>query len=119
MRLIRRWTRKKPTAGARIPTTAPAAKASRMNSDSSMRVRGVVPDAGQRRGRSVEEHAPADEDQALHEALDRAELVRDVEDRHRELAVQPVEECGEGFLRFGVDARRRLVQHEERRPSGE
>ena len=42
-RLMFRWTRKKPTVGARMPTTAPVAKASRMNSESSMGVRGVVP----------------------------------------------------------------------------
>src|SRR5918992_3412243 len=115
MRLIRRWTRKKPTAGASRPTTAPAAKASRMNSDSSMRVRGVVPDLGQCRRGPVEEHAPADEDEALDEALDRPELVGDVEDRHRELAVEPVEQRGQRLLRLRVDAGGGLVEHEERR----
>ena len=49
IRLSCRWTRKKPTAGASRPTIAPAAKASRMNSSSSMRrgCRRVVPDAGE------------------------------------------------------------------------
>src|ERR671938_468914 len=55
IRLIRRWTRKKPTAGASTPTTAPVANASRMNSDSSMDVRGVVPDPWELAGRPVED----------------------------------------------------------------
>src|ERR687896_353426 len=55
MRLSCRWTRKKPTAGASTPTIAPAAKARRMNSESNMDVRGVVPDAGQLTRRVVED----------------------------------------------------------------
>src|SRR5215207_4925403 len=79
IRLSRRWTRKKPTAGARTPMTAPVASASRMNSSSSMRVRGVVPDARQLRRAAVEHDRPADEHESLDEALDRSELVRHVE----------------------------------------
>ena len=75
IRLSCRWTRKKPTAGASSPTIAPAAKASRMNSSSSMDVRRVVPDAGEALGRAVEHDPAADEDEPLDEALDRSELV--------------------------------------------
>src|SRR5262245_51934593 len=92
MRLMRRWTRKKPTAGASTPITAPAAKASRMNSNSNMHVRGVVPDAGQPARCAVEDDPPVDEHQPLDVALHGAELVRDVEDRHRQLLVQRSEE---------------------------
>src|SRR3954454_23418959 len=81
IRLICRWTRKKPTDGASTPTIAPAANASRMNSRSSMRVRRVVPDARQVRRRPVEDDPLAHEHEAFDEALDRPELVRDVEDR--------------------------------------
>src|SRR5215211_6913302 len=87
---MRRWTRKKPTAGASTPTTAPAAKASRMNSDSNMDVRGVVPQPRQRGRRSVEDDAAADEDEPLDVALYRAELVRDVQDGNRQLPMEAV-----------------------------
>src|SRR5215210_318657 len=113
IRLSRRWTRKKPTAGASTPMTAPVASASRMNSSSSMRVRGVVPDARQLGRGPVEHDRAADEDEPLNEALDRSELVRHVEDGHSQIAVKLVEEAGEGFLRFDVDARRRLVEDEQ------
>ena len=75
----------------------------------------VVPDAGEVPGRAVEDDAAADEHEPLDEALDRAELVRDVEDRDAELAMQAVEQGGERLLRLGVDARRRLVEDEQRR----
>ena len=52
-----------------------------------------MPDAGQTLGRAVEDDAAADEDEPLDEALDRAELVRDVEDGDSELAVQAVEQA--------------------------
>src|SRR5665809_114314 len=91
----RRWTRKNPTAGARTPTTAPAPSASRMNSDSSMGVRRVVPDPRQRLRRTVENDRAPDEHQTLDEVLDGAELVRDVEDRRAELRVQVREESRE------------------------
>ena len=74
----------------------------------------VVPDAGEVAGRAVEDDRPAHEDEALDEALDGAELVRDVQDRDAELRVQAIEEAGERLLRLGVDAGRRLVEHEER-----
>ena len=83
IRLSCRWTRKKPTAGASRPTIAPAANASRMNSRSSMGVGGVVPDAREVLRRAVEDDAAADEHEPLDEALDRSELVRDVEDGDR------------------------------------
>src|SRR5436190_17667373 len=92
IRLSSRCTRKKPTVGASTPTIAPAANASRMNSRSSMHVRGVVPDAGERRRRAVEDDPLAHEHEPLDDVLDRAELVRDVEDRDGELAVQPLEQ---------------------------
>src|SRR3954464_3041453 len=79
-RLSRRWTRKKPTAGARRPTTRPAPKASRMNSRSSMRVGGVVPDTGQGGRRAVEHDLSAHEHDAFHDLLAGAHLVRDVPD---------------------------------------
>src|SRR6188508_476493 len=102
MRLSWRWTRKKPTAGASRPTTAPAAKASRMNSRSSMDMRRVVPEAGEILRRAVEDDAAADEHEPLDEALDRSELVRHVEDRDRELAVQAVEQVCQRFLGLDV-----------------
>src|SRR5919108_5415930 len=114
MRLMFRWTRKNPTAGARSPTTAPVAKASRMNSDSSMRVRGVVPLRGEVAGRAVEDDAATHEHEPLDDPLDGPELVRDVERRHPPVLVQAGEEPCEGLLRLGVDAGRGLVEHEER-----
>src|SRR6476620_2313155 len=114
-RLRRRCTRKKPTAGASSPTTIPAPKASRMNSRSSMYVRGVVPDTGQGRRRPVEDDPAANEHDPLDEALDGAELVRDVEDRHLELAAQALQQRRDRILRFDVDASGGLVQHEQLR----
>src|SRR5439155_621056 len=115
MRDCRRWTRKKPTAGASTPTTAPAPKASRMNSDSNMDVRGVVPDSRQLVRGAVEDDRAADEYDALDEALHRPELVRDVDDGDAEGRVQAVEQRSEGLLGLGVDTRRRLVEDEKRR----
>jgi hypothetical protein len=60
-----------------------------------MDVRGVVPDAGEPSGWSVEHDRAADEDEALDEALDRAELVGDVEDRDAEVGVEAIEERGQ------------------------
>src|SRR4029453_15858056 len=71
----RRWTRKKPTAGASTPTTAPAPKARRMNSLWNMDVPRVVPEAGQLVRRAVEDDRPAHEDEALDVVLDGSELV--------------------------------------------
>ncbi len=79
-----------------------------------MHVPRVVPQAGQVVRRAVEDDRAADEDDALHVLLDRAELVRDVHDRDPELAVEVREELRERFLRLGVDTCRRLVEHEER-----
>ena len=55
----------------------------------------------------------------MHEALDGAELVRDVEDRHAELGVELIEQRRERVLRLDVDAGRRLVEHEQLRPGRE
>src|SRR5436309_12861357 len=88
IRLSRRWTRKKPTAGASSPTTVPLAKASRMNSGSRMDMRRVVPGCRQLRGRAVEDDRAADEDRPGDVGLDIAELIREVEHRRPALVVQ-------------------------------
>src|SRR5947207_2798507 len=119
IRLSRRWTRKKPTAGASSPTTVPLAKASRMNSGSRMDMRRVVPGCRQLRGRAVEDDRAADEHQPVDVGLDSAELMRDVEDRRPELFVELLEELGERSLRLDVDPGGRLVEHEHLRLAGE
>src|SRR6059058_6247873 len=119
IRLSSRCTRKKPTVGASTPTIAPAANASRMNSRSSMDVRRVVPDAGELRRIAVEDDALAHENKPADEALDCAELVGDIEDRHTQVGVQAVEQLCEGLLRRDVDAGRRLVEDEQSRPGRE
>src|ERR671937_2358828 len=115
MRLSRRWTRKKPTAGARSSTTMPAPNASRMNSRSSMCVRGVMPEIWEFGGRSVEDDLAAHEHDPLNESLDRAELVGDVQDGDVEVAVELLEQRGERLLRLDIDPSRRLVEDEELR----
>ena len=80
-----------------------------------MRVRRVVPQLGQRGGRSVEDDALADEHEPLDHVLDRTELVRDVEDRDPELAVKAREQLGERFLRLHVDTGGGLVEREQAR----
>src|SRR3954453_17108027 len=102
-----------------MPMTMPAAKASRMNSESSMRVRGVVPHAGQLAGPAVEGDAAANQQQPLHVALDGAELVRPVEDRRAEIGGETGEQAAQRLLRLGVDAGGRLVEDEHRRLSCE
>src|ERR671939_459082 len=101
IRLIRRWTRKNPTAGASRPTIAPAAKARRMKSASKMDMRGVVPGAGQQVRVAVE-------DEPLDEALHGPELVRDEQDRHPQRVVQLGEQVGKRVLGVDVHARGRL-----------
>jgi hypothetical protein len=64
-------------------------------------------------GSAVEHDAPLDEDEALDDGLDGAELVRDVEDRDAELAVQLCEQFGERLLGPDVDAGGRLVQDQK------
>ncbi len=59
-----------------------------MNSSSSMGVRRVVPHGREVARRPVEDDAAAHEDEPLDDVLDGAELVRDVEDRHAEVAAQ-------------------------------
>src|SRR4029079_2005916 len=98
---------------------APAANASRMNSNSNMHVRGVVPDARQIGRRSVEDDRAANEQQALDMAFDGAELVRHVHDRRPELLVQLRKKLRELLLRLHVDAGRRLVEDEQRWFGGE
>src|SRR3990172_212900 len=110
----RRSTRKKPTAGASSPTTAPIANASRMNSSSSMDVRGVVPDPRKAVRTAVEDDAPPDEHQPLHEPLDGAELVRDVDDRHAELPVELVEQRRQRLPRGRGDSGCGVVEDAER-----
>src|SRR5439155_14918748 len=110
-----RWTRKKPTAGASTPMTTPAPKASRMNSWLSMGVGGVVPALGQVGRCAVEGDPAADEEQPLGDVLDRAELVRDVQDRDAELPMQTCEQRRERVLRIRVHARRRFVEDQEAR----
>src|SRR2546423_7056853 len=116
---MRRWTRKKPTAGGSTPTTPPAANASRMKSASRMDMGGVVPGRGQGAGVAVEDDRSPDEDEPLDVALDRAELVGDEEDGRAELAVELVEQGGERLLRVDVDPGRRLVEDEQLGLSGE
>src|SRR6266540_1526760 len=113
IRLIRRWTRKNPTAGASTPTTAPVANASRMKSASKMDMGGVVPRSGEACRVAVEDDLAAHEHEPLDEALDGAELVRDEQDRHCEVAVELCEQLRERLLRVDVDACCRLVEHEE------
>ena len=99
--------------------TAPAPNASRMNSWSSMGVGGVVPALGQVGRAAVEGDAAADEQQPLGDVLDRAELVRDVEDGDAQLPVQPREQRRERILRVGVDAGGRLVEDQQPRLCGD
>jgi hypothetical protein len=80
-----------------------------------MRMRGVVPQLGQRRRRSVEDDSLADEHKPLDYVLDRTEFVRDVEDRDPELAMKAREQLGERFLRLDVDTCGGLVECEEAR----
>src|SRR5919204_60958 len=88
IRLMRRWTRKKPTAGASTPTTAPAAKASRMKSALKMDMGRVMPSGSERRGVAVEDDCAADEYEPFDEALDRAEFVRDEDDSDAQVAME-------------------------------
>src|SRR3990170_5064117 len=73
-----------------------------------------MPAAGELTRRPVEDDAAADEQQPLHDVLDGSELVGDVEDGGAELAVQRRQESRERLLGVHVDARRRLVEDEER-----
>ena len=84
-----------------------------------MGVRRIVPLPRKIPGRAVEDDALPHEHEPLDEPLDRAELVRDVQDRHVELAVEALEQRRERLLRLGVDSGRRLVEHEQRRLGGE
>ena len=78
-----------------------------------------MPDARQGGRLAVEDDPLADEDEALDHVLDRAELVRDVQDRHAELAVQPPEQLRQRLLRRDVDAGRRLVERKQLRAGHE
>src|SRR6188508_1918391 len=90
-----------------------------MNSLSNMDVPRVVPHARQIVRRAVEDDVATNEDDPLDVVLDRAELVRDVDDRDSELPVQIREELRERLLRPRVHARGRLVEDEERGTCGE
>src|SRR5919199_498291 len=90
-----------------------------MNWGSRMDMGGVVPAARERARLPVEDDPAADEHEPLDVGLDRAELVRDVEDGDVELAPQLVEQDGDRLLRVDVDADRRLVEHEQLRLGGE
>ena len=106
--------------GREQPTIAPAANASRMNSESRMDVRGVVPARRELAGCAVEDDPAADEHEPLDVALDRAELVRDVEDRDAELPVELARAASaSASWASDVDAGRRLVEDEQRRLAGE
>ena len=58
-------------------------------------------------GRAVEDDAAADQDHALDEPLDGAELVRDVENRDAESLVQLAEKGAEGLLRVEASGHER------------
>jgi hypothetical protein len=79
----------------------------------------VVPVGGELGRRAVEDDRAADEYHSLDEALDRPELVRDVEDRDAEGLVQLPEEGAERLLGVDVDAGCRLVEDEEIGLAGE
>ncbi len=79
-----------------------------------MGVRRVVPNVGQIPRRAVEDDPAANEDEAVDDLLDGAELVRHVEDRDLELAMKPVEKLGKRLLSLYVDPCRRLVENEQR-----
>src|SRR5829696_5354913 len=113
IRLSWRWTRKKPTAGASTPTIAPAARASRMNSESRMDMGGVVPAGGQVPGRAVEGDPAADDQQPSDVGLDRAELMRDVDHGDADLGAERVDQGGERLLGARVDTGRGLVEDQQ------
>ena len=71
-----------------------------------------MPHAGELRRWAVEDDSLAHQHESFDEALHGTELVRDLEDRHAEVLVQPVEQRAERILRLDVDAGRGLVQHE-------
>src|SRR5215472_7284443 len=98
IRLMRRCTRKNPTAGASSPTIAPATNACCMKFASKMDMGRVVPGCGQGCGIAVEDDPAADEHEPLDVALDGAELVRDEEDGYAQVAVQLSQQCGERVL---------------------
>ena len=78
-----------------------------------MDVRWVVPQVRELGRRSVEDDCSPHEHDSLHEALDRPKLVRDVENRDVQFAVQLFEQRGQRLLSLDVDSRRRLVEDEQ------
>jgi hypothetical protein len=84
-----------------------------------MDMRGVVPAGGEARRVAVEDDPAPHEYEALDEALDRAELVRDEHDRDVEVAVQLLEKCRERLLGVDVDPGRGFVEYEQVGLSGE
>jgi hypothetical protein len=84
-----------------------------------MDMAGVVPVSRKARRRAVEDDPAADEDDALDETFDGAELVRDIEDGHAQLAVELAEEGAEGLLCVHVHSGGGLVEYEELGLAGE
>jgi hypothetical protein len=116
IRLICRCTRKKPTGGASTPTIAPGRERQPHELEvkhASATGRATRPGArtgGRRRRSAAHEHEPLDD------VLDRAELVRDVDDRDAELAVRLLEQHGEGLP--ATRRRRRSVARRARAATG-
>src|SRR5205807_685820 len=115
IRLSSRCTRKKPTVGASTPTIAPAAKASRMNSRSSMHVRRVVPDPGEVRRIAVEDDPLADEDEPLREVPEPHAIERDVHGLPI-LPLEPPDEAARRAPGFDDLTHRRRRVHADGRP---
>jgi hypothetical protein len=78
-----------------------------------MDMRWVVPEAREGGGGTIEEDAAAHEHEPLHEPLDGAELVRDVENGGAELDAELLEQLRERFLRVHVDPGSGLVEDDE------
>jgi hypothetical protein len=78
-----------------------------------MDMRRVVPACRERSRVAVENDAAPHEDEPVDVLLDGSELVRAEEDRHTEVVMELLEECGQRLLSVDVDARRRLVEDEQ------
>src|ERR1700694_5851262 len=73
----------------------------------------VVPGRRESGGGAVEHDSPTYEHEPVDEPLDSPELVRAEENRHAEVAVEPLEESGQRFLSVHVHPGGRLVEDEE------
>jgi hypothetical protein len=78
-----------------------------------MDMRRVVPSRRKVRGITIEDDPAAHEHESLDETLDGAELMRDEQDRHDELAVEPGEQSGKRLLRVDINACSRFVEDEQ------